>query len=106
MLSWLIVLTIALPWLGAVAVLLAGDRRPRAQNTLAAAFAVAAGSAAVAMLPQTTSTTALAIHVGGLFGSFTFVPDGLGVFLSAIATVVGSLAVIFSIDYMKGDKQL
>jgi NADH-quinone oxidoreductase subunit L len=34
------------------------------------------------------------------------VADGLGVFLAAVATVVGSLAVIFSVAYMHGDPQL
>jgi NADH-quinone oxidoreductase subunit L len=34
------------------------------------------------------------------------VADGLGVFLAAVATVVGSLAVIFSVSYMHGDPQL
>jgi NADH-quinone oxidoreductase subunit L len=44
--------------------------------------------------------------MGGVFGDFTFIPDGLGVFLSVIATVIGSLAVIFSTSYMKGETQL
>ena len=43
---------------------------------------------------------------GGAFGDLTFVPDGLGVFLAAVATVIGSLAVIFSVDYMRGEAQL
>jgi NADH-quinone oxidoreductase subunit L len=30
----------------------------------------------------------------------------LGVFLAVVATVVGSLAVIFSVDYMRGEAQL
>ncbi len=34
------------------------------------------------------------------------IPDGLGVYLTIIASVVGSLAVIFSNDYMKGEAQL
>src|SRR5512142_876995 len=73
MLSWLIILTIGLPWLGALAVMLAGDKRPRAQHALAVLFSVAAG---------------------------------LAVFLAVIATVIGSLAVIFSIDYMRGEASL
>ena len=43
--------------------------------------------------------------MGTVFGNFTFIADGLGVFLSAVATVIGSLAVIFSMDYMKGEAQ-
>ncbi|MCE1252919.1 MAG: NADH-quinone oxidoreductase subunit L, partial [Anaerolineae bacterium] len=50
--------------------------------------------------------TLVTFPVGGPFGDFTFVPDGLSVFLAAIATVVGSLAVIFSVNYMKGEHQL
>ena len=38
-----ITLTIGLPWLGALAVWVAGDQRPRAQHALAVAFAVAGG---------------------------------------------------------------
>ncbi len=40
------------------------------------------------------------------YGDFAFAPDGLGIFLAIVATVIGSLAVIFSIDYMRGSPQL
>lgn len=106
MTSWLIVLTIGLPWLGALLVLLAGDNRTRAQNALAVGFAVAAGLTGLALILFNTGQVALLVPIGGIFGNFTFVPDGLGVFLAAIATVVGSLAVIFSVDYMRGEAQL
>ncbi len=106
MAATLVLLTIGLPWLGAVLVWSAGDRRPRLQNVLAVAFAVAAGLAALALIPFSSSQTAFTLPVGGAFGAFTFVPDGLGVFLAAVATVVGSLAVIFSVDYMNGEAQL
>lgn len=102
----LILLTIGLPWLGAVLVWLARDSRPRLQNILAVGFSVAAGLAALALIPSTSSGTAIHLAAGGIFGDFTFVPDGLGVFLAVVATVIGSLAVIFSIDYMKGEAQL
>jgi len=100
MLTWLLFLTIGLPWLGALCVWLVGDRHHRAQHALAAIFAVAAGLVALGMLPLTTDEVAVRIPIGGIFGDFTLVPDGLGVFIAVIATVVGSLAVIFSIDYM------
>ncbi len=106
MASWLIILTIGLPWLGALAVMLVGDTRPRIQNTLAVGFAVAAGIAALVLIPFNSHAAVLRLPVGGIFGDFTFVPDGLGVFLAAIATVVGSLAVLFSVDYMHGEAQL
>jgi NADH-quinone oxidoreductase subunit L len=102
----LLALTIGLPWLGGLGVWLAGDRRPRAQHATAVAFSVAAGLAALALLPLASSKATLRLPLGGVFGDFTLVPDGLGVFLAAIATVVGSLAVIFSVDYMRGEAQL
>jgi len=106
MIQALILLTIGLPWLGGLAVWLTTNRHPRAQHTLAVMFAVAAGLAALLMLPYASATPAIVIPLGGIFGDLTFTPDGMSVFLSIIATVVGSLAVIFSVNYMHGDKQL
>ncbi|MCZ7668929.1 MAG: proton-conducting transporter membrane subunit [Chloroflexi bacterium] len=48
----------------------------------------------------------MSINVGPAFGMFTFIPNSLGVFLAVVATVIGSLAIIFSIDYMRGEAQL
>ncbi len=106
MIATLILLTIGLPWLGALGVWLAGDKRANVQHALAVVFSVAAGVTALLMLPQTSSATAVTIEMGGAFGALTFTPDGLGVFLTVVATVIGSLAVIFSVDYMRGEAQL
>jgi NADH-quinone oxidoreductase subunit L len=106
MTATLILLTIGLPWLGGLAVWLTTNKRPRAQHALAVVFAVAAGLAALLMLPYTSALPAIVIPLGGIFGALTFTPDGMSVFLAIIATVVGSLAVIFSVNYMDGDKQL
>ena len=54
----------------------------------------------------TAETNVLDVPLGRAFGSVTFLPDGLAVFLAVVATVIGSLAVIFSVDYMRGEKQL
>ncbi len=99
-------LAIGLPWLGALVVLWVGDRRPRGQHATAVGFALAAGAAGVALLFNTGAAHAVSLPMGGAFGDFSFLADGLGVFLAAVATVVGSLAVIFSVDYMKGEHQL
>jgi NADH-quinone oxidoreductase subunit L len=106
MTAWLIVLTLGLPWAGALWVWLAGDERPRAQHVLAVGFSVGAALSALALLPAVTNQVVLRVPMGGLFGDLTFVPDGLGVFLAAVATVIGCLAVIFSVDYMRGEAQL
>ncbi len=106
MVSILVLLVIGLPWLGAVLVWWAGDARPRLQHSLAVVFAVAAGLVCLALLPYTAEKIVLGLPVGGVFGDFNFTLDGLGVFLAVVATVIGSLAVIFSVDYMKGEAQL
>jgi NADH-quinone oxidoreductase subunit L len=105
MLSCLLLVTIGLPWLGAACVWLVGDRHPRALHLLAATFAILSGLGALGMLPLATSDVAVRIPLGGIFGDFTLVPDGLGILIAVIATVVGSLAVIFSIDYMRQDEE-
>jgi NADH-quinone oxidoreductase subunit L len=102
----LILLVIGLPWLGAAIVLLAGDKHEKLQHTLAVLFSLAAAAAAVWMLPFVSKDTVFSIDASTVFGKFTFTADGLGVFLTIIATVIGSLAVIFSTSYMKGEKQL
>ncbi|MCS7060741.1 MAG: NADH-quinone oxidoreductase subunit L [Anaerolineae bacterium] len=106
MAALLIALAIALPWAGALAVWVAGDRRPRAQHGLAVFFAAAGGLCGLGLLGVPSSETVIRVPVGGVFGDFTFVPDGLGIFLAAIATVIGSMAVLFSVEYMKGEAQL
>lgn len=106
MVTWWVWLVIGVPWLGAFIVWRLGDQRPRAQHSAAAVFAVLGGIAALLLLPFVGETAVSRIPVGGIFGDFTLVADGLGVFLAIVATVVGSLAVIFSGAYMHGAAQL
>lgn len=104
--AYLIFAIIALPWIGALCIWIAGDRRARLLHTLAACFSIASGLAALLLIFYPSSEPAIRIPFGPYFGDLTFIPDGLGVFLAAVATVIGSLAVIFSKDYMVGDEQL
>lgn len=110
MMPMLVLLVIGLPWLGALFVWWAGDQRPKLQHGLAVGFSAAAGLASLVMIPFSHHSSTISLSLGGIeengFGIFTFSPDGLGIFLAIIATVIGSLAVIFSIDYMKGEAQL
>ena len=101
MLSGLLLVTIGFPWLGAFCIWLVGNRHPRSLHILATIFAVIPGLAAIGMLPLASSAVAVRIPIGGILGEFTLVPDGLGILIAVIATVVGSLAVIFSINYMQ-----
>jgi NADH-quinone oxidoreductase subunit L len=102
----LVTLVIALPWSGALAVWLARNKHPRLQHILAVLFSVLTALASLVLLNFGSATPAIQIPLGKAFGDLTFVPDGLAVSLTAIAAVVGSLAVIFSVDYMHGEEQL
>jgi NADH-quinone oxidoreductase subunit L len=106
MAAWLVLLTIGLPWMGGLVVWLTGDSRPRWQHAQASLFAAAAGVASLLLVTQAGALPVLVIPIGGVFGDLTLIPNGMGVFLAAVAAVVGCLAVIFSIDYMRGEAQL
>ena len=107
----LILLTIGLPWIGGVLVWIAGWKRlafrntVQLQNSLAVIFSAVAGVASLVLIGFATSETVIRIPMGAYFGDLTFIPNGMGVFLAAVAVVIGSLAVIFSIDYMRGDPE-
>ena len=90
MASTLLLLTIAIPWAGAVVIWLIGDEYTKSLHWIAVAFSVAAGAAALALIPYATGTPIISVDSGPVFGDFTFAPDGLGVFLAVIATVIGS----------------
>lgn len=111
----LIFLGIALPWLGALLVWWCGDRYPRVQHGLAAAFSLASGAAMTALLlfgfsgegeAASLNFFAGTAQENSPFGVFSFTPDGMGVFLALVATWIGAFAVIFSVDYMRGEAQL
>ena len=103
---FLISLIIGIPWLGAFIIWLIGDRNERLQHSLAILFSALAGIASILLLFSPSSQPVISLPIGGAFGDFTFNADGLGVFLSVVATVIGCLAVIFSADYMKNEAQL
>ncbi len=102
----LILLAIGLPWLGALLVWLAGDARPKLQHALAVLFALGGAVASLELIGYRGTANVPTVWLGSVFGSATFLPDGLAIFLANVATIIGSLAVIFSIDYMHGEKQL
>jgi len=106
MASWLMVLLIAIPWIGAVLVVLTGDEREKVQHRTAVLFSLLTAGCAILLIFNTSAEADVQLPLGSVFGVFTLVPDGLGVFLAAVAAIVGSLAVIFSIDYMRGEKQI
>ncbi|HVP17762.1 MAG TPA: proton-conducting transporter membrane subunit [Spirochaetia bacterium] len=103
--AWLLPTAIFLPWAGAL-VVLAVSRAGRIRTALAIGFSAADALVTLALIPRATSATAFSVTIGGVFGSFSIVPDGLGVYLAVIAAVIGCLAIVFSVDYMRGEEGL
>jgi len=104
--AWLALAAILIPWLGALVVWWAGEERQDGVHAIAVLIALTAGAASLLLMPHVGSNMVFAINAGPFFGVFTFLLDGMGVFLSAVACVVGALAVLFSVDYMRGEQQL
>ena len=107
MASTLSILLIVLPWLGALLIWQLGDdARPRLLHNLALVVSLLAGLLSLVMLAFAGPGAAFSLGFGRLLGDFTLVADGLGASLAAVACVVGSLAVLFSLDYMKDEPAL
>lgn len=110
MASSLILTAIGAPWIGGLLVWLIGDRRPRLQHALAVGAGLIAAAASIALLQPTlwgsTTTVAFKLPFGPFIGDLTFIADSLAVYLTIIATCIGTLTIIFSIGYMSGAAQL
>ena len=103
---WLALSAILIPWLGALIIWWAGDERSDAVHAIAVGFGLISAAASLLLLPHVGAEVVFSLEGGPFFGRFTFVLDGMGVFLSAVACVIGALAVIFSVTYMRGEDQL
>ncbi|TFH33504.1 MAG: NADH-quinone oxidoreductase subunit L, partial [Anaerolineales bacterium] len=106
MLKTLILAPILLPWAGALLILLVRARQPRLIQTLATLFSLGGALAVVALFGFVSSEAPLSITLGSAFGRMSFTPDGLALYLAAIATIIGTLAVIFSTEYMHNERDL
>ena len=73
---------------------------------LAIVFSLVTAVVSLMLLPLVSAQVVLSLPAGKYFGDFTFVLDGLSVFLAIIAAGIGALAVIFSVNYMDGEAQL
>lgn len=110
MTTYLAPLIILLPWAGALLVWLVGNDRPRWQHALAVGSAAATAAAALFMLPSAgwrpTAEPVFSLPFGDFVGDLTLLGDGTSIVLACIAATVGSLTVIFSVDYMNAEAQL
>lgn len=102
----LIVFIILIPWVGAVIVWLIKDKQEKLKHGLAVVFSVCSAILSLGLLLNVSRETVIQIPLGNGFGDLAFSADGLGVYLTCIANCIGSLAVIFSVDYMRSEKDL
>jgi NADH-quinone oxidoreductase subunit L len=70
------------------------------------ASAAAALSGLLLLAAPTTEAVLRVPAAAPAFGLFTFVPDGLACALTVVATSIGCLAIVFSLDYMRGQPGL
>ncbi|MCD4752653.1 MAG: NADH-quinone oxidoreductase subunit L [Anaerolineaceae bacterium] len=103
--SILLLFVILFPWFGAIIIVAFRQTQEKAQHWLASAFSLLTALAAWLLLPY-NNTRIISIPLGGIFGKIEFVSDGLAILLVIIATSIGSLAILFSTSYMKGESQL
>ncbi len=100
--SWLLPLVVLLPWVGALVVLATGRavkaaRRPGYRRCSGGRCRQHRSSSP--WPPASPPSRSPSAECSAISASC---PDGLGVFLAAVAAVIGCLAVIFSVDYMRG----
>ena len=101
----LIFMVILFPWFGAIILVALRQAQEKTQHWLASTFSILTALAAWLLL-FFNNTQIISIPLGGIFGNVEFLSDGLAILLVIIATSIGSLAILFSTSYMKGEKQL
>ncbi|MFP4321875.1 MAG: NADH-quinone oxidoreductase subunit L [Anaerolineales bacterium] len=104
MLLTLIALIIGVLWGGAFLVL--ALRSDAHKHMAAVGTAVLAGLLSLGLLPLAQADPVSLFTLGAAFGDVSFVADGLGATLAVLAAVIGSLTVIFSVNYMQGEADL
>ena len=99
-------IAILLPLLGAVAVVLIGDRNERLRDIVAACFSAGAFITCAAMFPRVMSegvrlTVRLPIFIGGL----RLTADSLGLVFACAASLAWMLATIYSRNYIQHEER-
>ena len=102
----LVLLVIGLPWLGALTVWLVPNKQRPWHHGLAVTFAAVAAVVSLFLIPRTAVTAVWQLEMGPVWGELTLVADSLGVFLAIVAMVIGTLSLVFSVNYMQGEAQL
>ena len=104
--QFLIPLIILLPWLGSVVVWGLRDRNEKPIHLTASAFSIVSALISVLLTFQISDQQTVFYSIGAGLGNLTFSADAMGIILVLIANCIGSLAVIFSFDYLKGERDL
>jgi NADH-quinone oxidoreductase subunit L len=89
-----------------IALLPSFSKYPAWQHTIAALSTGLAAVAALFLLPVMQHEPLFEVTLGASFGGLTFIADGMSVTLTLVATVIGTLTVIFSRDYLQAERHL
>lgn len=102
----LIALIILFPWFGAVIIWLMKDEQEKLTHILAMSFSAFSAVLSLVLLTRIGQDQISAYSLGIGMGDLAFSADALGIILTCIANCIGCLAVVFSKDYMNGEKDL
>ncbi len=97
---------ILFPWLGSILVWAMHDRNEKRIHMTASVVSIICALVSILLTFQIGNQKIVYYTFGAALGELSFSADAMGVILVLIANVIGSLAVIFSMDYMQGERNL
>jgi len=96
------IVPIGIPILGSFLTLIADRFSSILRNTLAVLIVLATLIGCLALIPAAAQPTTIVIGPSSLPGlNFTFIIDGLGVFMAIMSSLIGLLIVFYSMGYMR-----
>jgi NADH:ubiquinone oxidoreductase subunit 5 (subunit L)/multisubunit Na+/H+ antiporter MnhA subunit len=99
----LVVATFGIPILGSVLALIADRVSAFLRNAVALLILLVTIGCVIALIPQASAGQVVNLGISSVPGySFTFIVDGLAVFVASMSAVIGLLIVMYSIGYMRG----
>jgi len=99
----LVVATFGIPILGSLLALFADRVSAFLRNAVSVLILLVTLGCVIALMPMASEGRIVDLGVSSVPGySFSFVVDGLAVFVAAMSAVIGLLIVVYSIGYMRG----
>jgi NADH:ubiquinone oxidoreductase subunit 5 (subunit L)/multisubunit Na+/H+ antiporter MnhA subunit len=103
----LAIATFGVPMLGSLATLIADRVSGQLRNVLAVLVTAATLAMAVSLVPVALEGRTVMLGTSSVPGfGFSFIIDGLGVFVAVMSALIGFLIVVYSVGYMQGYQHL